>query len=390
VVKVKVCRIQLMPRHASTQSRHSEPHHAERLRPDGSAGPRAWLTSERLSAMVLAGITLLALASCALLLAPFVPALAWALALGIVIEPLHAALARRWRWRNVTAGLCVLGAAAVLLGPAMAIGHGAAQELAELAQRSDVLTPTQAWRDAIARMPMGQEAGEWIARRVDVDREWRRVSATLAERAATLLTATVWAAVQFLIMLFALFYFLRDCRPTLATLRRYSPLSERETTRLFSQIAAMVYATVYGTLTVSLIQGCLGALIFWWLGVPAPVLWGLVMAVLSLLPMAGSFVVWFPAAVMFALNGDWTRALVLVGWGAAVIGLVDNLLFPRLVGRDMRLHTLPVFFAIVGGVAVIGASGVVLGPILLATTITLLDVWKARNQAGRPAEVPQT
>jgi predicted PurR-regulated permease PerM len=191
-------------------------------------------------------------------------------------------------------------------------------------------------------------------------------------------------------MLFALFYFLRDCRPTLATLRRYSPLSERETNWLFHQIAAMIYATVYGTLTVSLIQGCLGGLIFWWLGVPAPVLWGLVMAVLSLFPMAGSFVVWFPAAVVFALNGDWTRALLLVGWGAAVIGLIDNLLYPVLVGQDMHLHTLPVFFAIVGGVAVIGASGVVLGPILLATTITLLDVWKARSLAGRPAETPRT
>jgi predicted PurR-regulated permease PerM len=113
------------------------------------------------------------------------------------------------------------------------------------------------------------------------------------------------------------------------------------------------------------------------------------MALLSLFPMAGSFVVWFPAAVVFALNGEWTRALVLLAWGSAVIGLIDNLLYPLLVGHEVRLHTLPVFFAIVGGVTVIGASGIVLGPILLATTVTLLDVWRARSQAGRPAEIPQ-
>jgi predicted PurR-regulated permease PerM len=112
------------------------------------------------------------------------------------------------------------------------------------------------------------------------------------------------------------------------------------------------------------------------------------MALLSLVPMAGSFVVWFPTAVVFALHGDWTRALVLAVWGAAVIGLIDNLLYPLLVGREMRLHTLPVFFAIVGGMLVIGASGIILGPVLLAVTVTLLDVWRARTVAGRPAEVP--
>jgi predicted PurR-regulated permease PerM len=346
------------------------------------------LTRERVSALVLAAVTVLALAGCAVLLAPFVPALAWALAVGVIIEPIHAALARRWPWRNVTAGLCVLGTAAALLGPATVIGNFAAGEVSDLARRSEVEAPAQAWRDAVRRLPMG--IADWTLRHVDIDREWRRISATLAERAAALLTATVWAVAQFLIMLYALFYFLRDCRSTLAMVRRYSPLSERETNRVFSQIASMIYATLYGTLTVSLVQGCLGGLMFWWLGVPAPVLWGLVMAMLSLVPMAGSFIVWFPAAVVFALNGDWTRALVLVAWGAAVIGLIDNLLYPLLVGQEMRLHTLPVFFAVVGGVAAIGASGIVLGPVLLATTVTLLDVWKARSQAGRPAEIPQT
>jgi predicted PurR-regulated permease PerM len=190
-------------------------------------------------------------------------------------------------------------------------------------------------------------------------------------------------------MLFALFYFLRDARPALATLRQYSPLSEGETDHVFTEVVAMIYATVYGTLVVAAVQGCLGGLMFWWLGVPAPVLWALVMALLSLFPMAGSFVVWFPTAVVFALQGEWTRALILVVWGAAVIGLIDNLLYPLLVGHEMRLHTLLVFFAIVGGILVIGASGIILGPVLLAVTVTLLDVWRARTVAGRPAEIPQ-
>jgi predicted PurR-regulated permease PerM len=346
------------------------------------------LTRARLSVLVLLALTVLVLTGCAILVWPFVPALTWAFALGVLIEPFHAKLARRLRWRSVSAGLCVLGAALILLGPATGLANAAAQQIAELAARADAETPLQSWRHALSRAPIGSTIVDWIDRRFDLEREWQRMTEGLATRATSLVTGTLWVGAQFLIMLFALFYFLRDARPTLATLRQYSPLSEGETDHVFTGVVAMIYATVYGTLAVAAIQGCLGGLMFWWLAVPAPVLWGLVMALLSLVPMAGSFVVWFPTAVLFALHGDWTRALVLAVWGAAVIGLIDNLLYPLLVGREMRLHTLPVFFAIVGGMLVIGASGIILGPVLLAVTVTLLDVWRARTVAGRPAEVP--
>jgi predicted PurR-regulated permease PerM len=355
----------------------------------GSDSPPAWLTRERINALAFLTLTLLALIGCAVLLWPFVPALAWALALGVLVEPLHARLARRLHWRNVSAAIAVMGVAVVLIGPATGLANAAAQQLAQVADRTNELS-IQSWRGAVSRVPYGESLADWIDRRWNIEREWQRVAETLAGRATTLVTGTVWAGAQFLITLFALFYFLRDCRPTLATLRQYSPLSDPETNRVFAQVAAMIHATVYGTLIVATVQGFLGGLMFWWLGLPAPVLWGLVMAVLSLIPMAGSFVVWFPAAVMFALQGDWTRAFVLLVWGAAIIGLIDNLLYPLLVGHEMRLHTLPVFFAIVGGIVVIGASGIILGPVLLAVTVALLDVWRSRTMAGQPAEVPRS
>jgi predicted PurR-regulated permease PerM len=356
---------------------------------DPSRALRAGLTRARLSVLVLLALTVLALTGCAILLWPFVPALTWALALGVLIEPIHAKLAGRLRWQAVSAGLCVLGAAAILLGPATALANAAAHQLAELAARTDPEMPLQSWREAFSRVPIGATVVEWIDRRFDLEREWQQAIGSMATRATSLVTGTLWVGAQFLIMLFALFYFLRDARPALATLRQYSPLSEGETDHVFTEVVAMIYATVYGTLVVAAVQGCLGGLMFWWLGVPAPVLWALVMALLSLFPMAGSFVVWFPTAVVFALQGEWTRALILVVWGAAVIGLIDNLLYPLLVGHEMRLHTLLVFFAIVGGILVIGASGIILGPVLLAVTVTLLDVWRARTVAGRPAEIPQ-
>jgi predicted PurR-regulated permease PerM len=110
------------------------------------------------------------------------------------------------------------------------------------------------------------------------------------------------------------------------------------------------------------------------------------MALLALVPNLGAFVVWGPAATLLALSGDWTRALILAVWGALAVGLIDNLLYPFLVGKRMRLNTLLVFYAILGGVFLLGASGIVLGPVIVVVTIALVDVWRRRVRGGQPAE----
>ena len=134
------------------------------------------------------------------------------------------------------------------------------------------------------------------------------------------------------------------------------------------------------------VQGTLAGLMFWWLGIPGPVLWGVVMGLLNIVPILGPYVIWLPIAIGLALQGDWGRALILTGWGAVVVGLIDNVLYPVLVGNRMRLHTLPVFFAILGGLVVFGSSGVILGPVILAITDALIHIWKVRTTAGRSAE----
>jgi predicted PurR-regulated permease PerM len=107
------------------------------------------------------------------------------------------------------------------------------------------------------------------------------------------------------------------------------------------------------------------------------------MALLSLIPSAGSFVIWIPAAIVLATQGEWWRAVLLAGWGTLVVGTIDNILYPWLVGHETRLHTLVVFLAVVGGLLVFGAAGIVLGPVAAAATVTLLDILKARGR--RPA-----
>lgn len=140
-----------------------------------------------------------------------------------------------------------------------------------------------------------------------------------------------------------------------------------------------IHATVYGTLAVSSIQGLLGGLMFWWLDLPAPLLWVVVMAFLAVVPMLGAFVVWIPAALFLALEGSWGKALILTVWGMIVVGTIDNLLRPVLVGNRLKLHTVLSFVSVVGGLALFGAAGLILGPVVLTITTVLLEIWTQRT-----------
>jgi len=176
----------------------------------------------------------------------------------------------------------------------------------------------------------------------------------------------------------------------LAAVRSLLPVSEGEAKEVFKRIAETIHATVYGTLVVALVQGILGGRRFSWLELPAPPLWGSVMAVLAIIPISGAALIWVPAAIFLGLGGSWEKALVLTAWGSIVVALIDNLLYPVLIGKDLRMHTVPVFIAIVGGLVVFGASGLVLGPLVLAMTLVLLDIWRWRTARERlyPEELP--
>jgi predicted PurR-regulated permease PerM len=151
----------------------------------------------------------------------------------------------------------------------------------------------------------------------------------------------------------------------------------------------MAHATIYGNVVVALIQGVLGGIMFAFLGLPAALLWSVAMALLSLVPNAGAFVIWLPAAVFLAAQGAWTKAVILAAWGVLVVGTIDNLLYPMLVGKDTRLHTLAVFFSVVGGLLAFGAAGLVLGPTALAGTLALVNVLKRRTAHHRSAVEPR-
>jgi predicted PurR-regulated permease PerM len=197
-----------------------------------------------------------------------------------------------------------------------------------------------------------------------------------------LLRGSVNQVVGLILTFYMQFYLLRDRGNSLKALIAYSPLTAAETMRVAYRFAETVRASIFGTIVVGLVQGSLGGLMFWWLGLPTPVFWALVMGVLAIFPFLGAFVVWVPAAVILVLQGEWASAALLSVWGGLIIATVDNLLYPILVGNRLRLHTLATFIGMVGGVILFGVAGIILGPAVIAITQEVIEILKQRSKQG--------
>jgi predicted PurR-regulated permease PerM len=219
-----------------------------------------------------------------------------------------------------------------------------------------------------------------IDQRIDLPGTVKSFTGWLISRAGLIVKGSVFQLVDFMLTFYLLFFFLRDRRAALQMIKSLSPLRPSEMNRLFHRVGDTIVATIYGTLVVSALQGLLGGLMFWWLGLPAPLLWGTVMGVLALVPVLGAFVVWLPAALFLVMDGSWGQALVLTLWGLLVVGTIDNLLRPILVGNRMKLPTVLAFISVLGGLLQFGAAGLILGPAILAVTTVLLEIWSGRAQ----------
>ena len=161
------------------------------------------------------------------------------------------------------------------------------------------------------------------------------------------------------------------------------PLRPEQVERLSSGISNTIIATVYGGLVVAAVQGALTGLALAVLGIRSPVLWGVVAAFFSLLPLVGSAVVWVPAALYLVATGHWVMGLLLVGWGAGVVGTIDNVLRPVLMRGRVQMHTLLIFFSVFGGVRAFGFLGLFIGPVIMAVTISLLGMLRDEARAWR-------
>jgi predicted PurR-regulated permease PerM len=331
----------------------------------------------RLRAYILVAITLAGLFVCILLTTPFLPALTWAVGLAILFAPAHCWVQAKLKKPNLASAISVLWIGLIIVLPFIFLGSRLIYEAAKGAATLKEKAASGEWRRIMEGHSTLAILAEWIEQ-ADIPGALNNITSWLATASASLVRGGILQVVTLLLTFYLLFYFLRDRDAIVDWLRDISPLSEDEMNRLMSRIVDTVRATLYGTVAVAALQGTLGGLIFWWLGLPMPLLWGLVMGLLAVIPVFGAFVVWMPTAIFLALDGSWGQALILVAWGAVAIGCIDNLLYPILVGNRLKLHTVAAFFSILGGVILFGAPGLLLGPLTVTVTVFLLELWRIR------------
>ncbi len=333
----------------------------------------------RLTLGVLILMTAIGVAICLLMVTPFIPGLAWALALGVTAMPLHRRILRLIHWPNVAALITVGIVAIGLLVPAAFVGYQIGRQATEGLETAQTYFKSGRWRQTLQQYPVLRSTLQFINTEQPPEQASREIVPEVQRQAGATLRSVPWLLVQGAFALFTLFFLFRDRSELLAGVRSVLPMSHAEADYFFSRIAGMTHATIFGTVVVAMIQGALGGFIFFVVGIPNALLWAAVMALLAMVPNAGAFVIWIPAAIFLAAQGQWGKATLLVAWGGLVVSSIDNVLFPALVGREMRLHTLPVFLSIAGGSLMFGAAGLVLGPVTLAATVALLDIIRRRT-----------
>lgn len=340
-------------------------------------------------------LTLVTVAFCWLLI-PFYGAVFWAVILAIIFQPMQMALERRFgRGSNRAAILTVLICIVIAIIPMVVIFGALVGEGARLVQRiqSGAFDTTVLVRDVQGMLP------DWV--RTQLDRfgvgedldalrgrllgALQQVGQLLATQALSLGQNTLRFVASTGIMIYVLFFLFRDGRTIGRNIRDSMPLTPEYNRALLSRFAAVVRATVKGNIVIAVIQGTIGGLAFWGLGIQGALLWGALMIFLSLLPAVGAALVWVPAAAYFFASGAVTKGVVLVAIGVGVIGLVDNLLRPVLVGKDSRLPDYVILVSTVGGLSIFGINGFVIGPLIAALFIAAWTIFREERHGRRAA-----
>jgi predicted PurR-regulated permease PerM len=338
-----------------------------------------WISRGHVQIIVLMAAAAFGVYLCYLMAEPFLPAVALALALAVLFAPLQRRLEVAIKHPSLAAAVVVSIVVVIVAVPATFVAQLLVEQAAEGLELVDSKVKSGEWRRVLETQPRLARIANKIEGKIDLPGSIKAIATWLSSVGSFLLKGSVFQVIGFCLTFYLLFFFLRDRHAALRALRSMSPLTTAEMNRLFGRVADTIYATVYGLLAVSSIQGVLGGLMFWWLGLPEPLLWGVVMAILAVVPVLGAFIVWVPAAIFLALQGSWSKALILVLWGALVVGTIDNLLRPILVGKRLNLHTVPAFISVVGGLIVFGPAGLILGPVALTVTAALLDTWRRRT-----------
>jgi predicted PurR-regulated permease PerM len=336
----------------------------------------------------LRGFLLLLLAATiafAWILFPFWGAVFWAAVLALLFAPFHRYVLRRTGGRRNIAALITLFTSLVgVILPVTWMGVSLVREGALLFVKlksgqvdlamyfQHIISVLPAWAlDLLERLGLDDLA----SLREKLTAAAAQGAQMIASHVFSIGQDTFAAALSVAMMLYLLFFFLRDGAELSRQIRNAVPLNSEHKRHLIGKVATVVRATVKGNIAVAATQGALGGLIFWLLGLQGALLWGVIMGFLSLLPAIGAGLIWLPVALYFLATGQVAKGAILIAYGVLVIGLVDNLLRPILVGKDTQMPDYLVLISTLGGLTVFGLNGFVIGPLIAALFIAVWDLY---------------
>ena len=341
----------------------------------------------RVSVMFFYGSLLLLLYLTYLILIPFASPILWAAILVVVFQPVYRRLLYRLGGKSgLTALLLTITVIAAVMVPAIFCGWVLTQEAVSFYQAAEHVYRQEGLAGIASHPAVMAGRALWDRVSLPINRLGFDLNALLLSGlgavssfivdnlkgiALNLLSFTV----NIFLAVFTFFFLLRDGEAIACSLQRLLPLERKHAEALFSRLYDAVSAVVRGTLVTALAQGVLGGVGYWVLGVPYPVFLGLATALFSLLPVGGSGLIWIPAALYLFLEGGWIRGLLLLAWSTVVVSTADNVLKPALISGGTNLPTLFLFFGMLGGLQVFGLLGFVLGPVLLVTLSTFLEIY---------------
>ena len=332
----------------------------------------------------------IALYLCWLMLRPFVIVLEWATVLVIVFYPIHTRLTTRIK----RPGLCALVSSVlvilIIVVPFSLLTVALVNELASTARSlpgsvTQLIGPDTTVLGRLAKWIHENAAIDLLGLQALIVDQVKSGGMALVGQSVGIVGNIVTGIAKAFFVIFTMYYLFRDGDKIVRAIPDALPLSENQSRALITRTSQVVSASVYGELTIALLQGILGGVAFWILNVPSPILWAVVLAFVCMIPIAGSFFVWFPASVYLILSGHWINAILLILWGTLVISTVDNFLRPKIIKNQTKLHELFVFFSVLGGISVFGLLGVVLGPVILAITLGLLQTFKQAHDEQQQA-----
>jgi len=341
-------------------------------------------SQERLGGALFYGIVILLVYLAYLVFAPFLAPLAWAAVIVVVSHPAYEWMARRWGATNAAIA-ATTGVTLILIVPTLFVmiafvqqGMMAAQSIQLKVSSGHLLWLDRLWQVVQSRFP--------ALTLEDLNaslRHYGEQSATfVAVRLGTILKNVAAFLFRLGVTILGVFYLFRDGPLMVERLREILPFEESHRNRMLGQVRALIFASVTSSLVAATLHGVLGGAAFALMGIKAPIFWGVMMAFFSFVPVVGSSLIWVPMAISLMVAGQWGRGILLAIFCAVLVGSVDNLVRPLFISGRAAMSGLVIFISVLGGIGVFGLLGVVLGPIVVVTAASLLDLYAPPAAVG--------